>query len=413
MIELFFKTERALTRLRQGPLSPYMNLFAQQLADEGYRDAPARAQIGMIAEFSVWLKQHRVSIEQITPKHTERSLRCTAKRRLLHSTDPSALNRMLAILRQQGVIPTEAVVVLQPSPAELLRDQFVKYLLEERGLAQSTAFIYQKFVLDFLNGRFSEKDVSLTELNSIDIVSFVRQQARILRPKRAKLMTSALRSFFRFAHYRGLVVVDLTESVPKVLSWSMTEIPKALPASNVARALAACNRQNSRGRRDYAILLLLSRLGLRAGEVALLTLDDIDWDAGTITIRGKGNQQCKLPLPTDVGEAIANYLHNGRPQTKSRAVFFTVKAPIVAFTRQETVGHIVARVLNRAGIETPHKGAHQFRHCLAVEMLSQGSTLGEIGEILRHNSPQSTMIYAKVDLVSLRQLALPWPGCVR
>lgn len=409
-MDQFFDDAQTLARLRQGPLGPYLNEFAAQLSSEGYGVVAARRQIRVTADFSAWLKKNRVCAQQITPSHLEQFLKYIVRKRPLRSTDPAALKRMLAILRQQGVISNEVVVLLQPSPAELLRDEFVRYLRKERGLAKSSVFIYQKFVFLFLNDRFADGDVLLSELRPVDIVSFVRRQALSLRPKRAKLMMTAIRSFLHFLHYRGFVNVDLGAAVPKVISWSMAEIPRAMPVAHVVLVLAACNRQNARGRRDYAILLLLSRLGLRAGEVVSLTLDDIDWDSSSITIHGKGSQISKLPLPMDVGEALADYLQNGRPHTTSREIFFTVKAPLVALTKQESVGHVVARSLARAGIDTPRKGAHQLRHTLATEMLRQGASLEEIGEVLRHHSPQSTMIYAKVDLASLRQLALPWPG---
>jgi integrase/recombinase XerD len=409
-MDQFFGKVPTIQRLQQGPLSTYLNEFAAQLSSEGYGLVAARRQIQVTANFSAWLKKNRVSAQQITPGHVERFVKYLVRKRPLRSTDPAALKRMLAILRRQGVISNEDVVSLQPSSSELLQDEFVRYLFKERGLAKSSVFIYQTFVVFFLNDRFAGGDVLPSELSAADIVSFVRRQALSLQPKRAKLMMTAIRSFLRFLHYRGFVHVDLGAAIPKIISWSMAEIPRAMPVAQVALILAVCNRQNTRGRRDYAILLLLSRLGLRAGEVVSLTLDDIDWNASSITIHGKGSQISKLPLPTDVGEALADYLQKGRPQTTSRAMFFTVKAPIVALTKQQSVGHVVARSLARAGIDTPRKGAHQLRHTLATEMLRQGAWLEEIGEILRHQSPQSTMIYAKVDSASLRQLALSWPG---
>jgi integrase len=159
--------------------------------------------------------------------------------------------------------------------------------------------------------------------------------------------------------------------------------------------------------------LLLARLGLRAGEVAFLKLEDIDWEAGCLNVRGKGGYRSALPLPVEVGEAIATYLQTGRPASSSRFVFLRAKAPIQGFKSQIAVLSVVRHALARAGIDSPRKGAHQFRHALACEMLRQGASLPEIGQILRHRSPQTTAIYAKVDLASLRTLALPWPGGVR
>ncbi len=193
----------------------------------------------------------------------------------------------------------------------------------------------------------------------------------------------------------------------------MATIPRAIPADQARRLLAGISRRTATGRRDYAILLLLARLGLRASEVAFLELDDIDWKAGRLKVRGKGGQRTELPLPTDVGEAIVAYLQNGRPSSTSRRVFLRGKAPIRGFLSQQAIGSIVRHAIQRTGIDAPTKGAHQFRHALATQMLRHGASLTEIGEVLGHRSPETTKIYAKVDLTALRKLALPWPGGVR
>jgi site-specific recombinase XerD len=193
----------------------------------------------------------------------------------------------------------------------------------------------------------------------------------------------------------------------------MTSIPRAIPAHSVRQLLASIRRRTAMGRRDYAIVLLLARLGLRAGEVASLDLDDIDWDAGRVTVRGKGGQRTALPLPADVGGAIAMYLRHGRPRSTSRRVFLRAKAPIRGFLGQSAIGSLVRHALARAGVKAPTQGAHQFRHALATQMLRHGASLAEIGEVLRHRSAETTKIYTKVDLGTLRTLALPWPGGVR
>jgi site-specific recombinase XerD len=408
----FFKNPMVLGELRQGPLAHYLDIFASQLSAEGYGGEAGRRQLRLIGEFSWWLKKNRIQVEQISEIQTEKFLSYVRRKRPLKSTDPAAMKRLLSILLQERVIPVEPMTT-EPNSAERVASEFGEYLLKERGLTRSTVFHYGQFVNRFLTARFGDGRVALSELAQRDVVDFVRTQSKSLGHKRAKLMTSALRSFLRFAHYKGALESELAPAVPRVIGWSLSDVPKALPVKHVAQILEVCDRGNPRGRRDFAIVLLLSRLGLRAGEVAALTLDDIDWQEGSISICGKGGQTSKLPLPTDVGEAISEYIRNGRPQTISRSLFFTVKAPIVPLQRQETVGHIVARLLTRAGIDTPRKGAHQLRHTLATEMLQQGLSLEEVGELLRHHSAQSTMIYAKVDLLSLKKLALSWPGGVQ
>jgi site-specific recombinase XerD len=224
------------------------------------------------------------------------------------------------------------------------------------------------------------------------------------------LLTTALRSFLTYLRYEGQIATDLAAAVPAVANWSLPSMPKALPSEQVELLLTRCRRPTPMGRRDYAILLLLARLGLRAGEVASLTLEDIDWETGQVKVRGKGGRYSELPLPAEVGEAIAAYLQHGRPRCHSRTVFLRVSAPVGSFRDHRAVCLIVKHALARAGIQSPRKGAHQLRHALATQMLSRGASLAEIGELLRHSSPRTTSIYAKVDLTALRPLALPWPG---
>jgi integrase/recombinase XerD len=266
------------------------------------------------------------------------------------------------------------------------------------------------FIREFLADRIGNGIVSLARLTAADVVRFVQRQAPRLHLKRAKLLTTALRSFLRYVRYRGAVALDLAAAVPTVANWSMPSIPRAIGTDQVRQLLAGFDRHTAIGRRDYAIVLLLARLGLRAGEVAGLELDDIDWDSGQVSVRGKRGHRTALPLPTEVGAAIAAYLRHGRPQSPSRRVFLRSRAPIRGFLGQSGIGSMIRHALQRAGIQAPTTGAHQFRHALATEMLRHGASLAEIGEVLRHRSPQTTTIYAKVDLTALRALALPWPG---
>ena len=271
----------------------------------------------------------------------------------------------------------------------------------------------RSFIRRFLKDRFGDGPVTLSHLCAHDVVRFVQRQASRLHPKRAKLLTTALRSFLQYGRYCGKVKLDLGAAVPVVANWSMSSIPRAIAPEQVRQLLASIDRRTAMGRRDYAILLLLARLGLRSGEVTCLKLDDLDWKAGQLSVRGKSGQRSELPLPAEVGKAIAAYLRHGRPQSTSRRVFLRVKAPLRGFRGSCGVGSIVRHCLQRAGLDTPTYGAHQFRHGLATELLRQGASLGEIGELLGHHNPETTKIYTKVDLKALRTLALPWPGGVR
>ena len=409
-MDQYFKSPKTLLRLREGPLGIYLDSFARQLGDQGYARYSARLRLRLVADFSRWLKQQGQILDDLTPEHAERYLRYRyrAGRRRPRSDDAAALQRLLDLLRQKGVM-TEEVAPIVKTPAQQIADEFRLYLRQERMLAPTTVTYYLGFINLLLTDHFADGQVELYLLCAADIVGFVERQAACLNRKRAKVMTTALRSFLQYARYEGYSTA-LAAAVPSVANWAMASIPKSLPPEQVELVLAYCNRQTALGRRDYAILLLLARLGLRAGEMASLTLDDIDWQAGLIGVRGKGGHWSQLPLPVDVGEAVAAYLQDGRPSTTSRALFLRGRAPIISFKSPQGVGSLVKHALARAGIDSPRKGAHQFRHTLATGMLGRGASLAEIGELLRHRSPQTTAIYAKVDLTSLRTLALPWPG---
>jgi len=286
-------------------------------------------------------------------------------------------------------------------------------LAEERALAPSSVVIYKSWARRFLFAQFGDGEIDHVRLRPAVVIGFVQRQTTVIGQKACKLMTTALRAFFLFLRYQGYIELDLASAVPAVASWTMTTIPKSLPLDQVERLLNACRRDSATGRRDYAIILLMARLGLRAGEVALLTLDDINWQVGCITVHGKGGHLAQLPLPADVGEALVDYLKNGRPQANIRKVFLSAQAPIHGFSCNRRISMLVKEALERAGINSPRKGAHQLRHSLATGMLQRGASLREIGEVLRHRSLQSTAIYAKVDLNSLREVAMPWPGGVQ
>lgn len=407
-MEKYFNDYRTLSLLRQGPLKTYLYAFAVKLRDEGFGRGWICHQIRLAADFSRWLQLNRIALNAINTEHGKKYLTYRARKGRGKAGDPIIMTRLLNLLRQQGVIVEP--ILRKLTPVDQAANKFVSYLLAERSLASVTATRYGKFIRRFLNNRFGKKSVDLSILSSKDIVDFVQQEAAYLHVKESQMMTSALRSFLRYARYQGYIDIDLVAAVPTVANRSMATIPKSLPSEQVALVLEHCKRDTATGRRDYAILLLLARLGLRAGEVVSLTLDDIDWQAGCITVHGKGGHRAQLPLPIDVGEAIAAYLRDGRPRRSTRTLFLYAKAPLVGFKSQQVVGDVVDRALERAGIDSPRRGAHQFRHSLATEMLRRGASMAEIGQVLRHQSAQTTEIYAKVDLISLRSLALAWPG---
>jgi integrase/recombinase XerD len=402
-----------LSRAPEGHLASHIGPFARSLSKQGYSLYSIHHQVWLAACFSRWLKQQGVGLRSITSDHPPRYLRYRARYARPSQGDAAALRHLLEFLRSEGVIPAEKISASPLTPAERCTQGYEHHLREARGLASATILNYVPFIRSFLEDRFGDGPVNLSHLCAGDVVGFVQRQAPRLHQKRAKLLTSALRSFLQYARYLGKTKLDLAAAVPAVANWSMSSIPRAITADQIRQLLASIDRCTAMGCRDYAILLLFARLGLRSGEVTFLELDDIDWNVGKLSVRGKSGQRSDLPLSAEVGKAIAAYLRHGRPQSTSRRVFLRAKAPIRGFQGQSGVGSIVRHCLLRAGLDAPTYGAHQFRHGLATELLRQGASLGEIGELLGHRSPQTTKIYIKVDLDALRTLALPWPGGVR
>jgi integrase/recombinase XerD len=398
-----------LSRVPEGPIALHLGRFADSLTATGYSARWVHRQVLLGACFSRWLGHKSVSLEDIASDHMTLYLRHRSRSLRLRSGDHAALQHLLDFLRIEGTVPAEIRVVPQPSSIDRFVLAYEAHLRDDRALAAATIINYVPFVRDFLRHRFGAGDVKLARLSADDVVHFVRHEAPRLHRKRAKLMTTALRSFLRYARFCGEFHTDLAAAVPVVPNWSMTSIPRGIAPEQVRQLLASIDRRTANGRRDYAILLLLARLGLRSGEVVSVTLDDIDWETGQLSVHGKSGQRNALPLSAEVGRAIAAYLKRGRPRSTSRSVFLRAKAPVRALRGASAIGSIVRHSLLRSGVVAPTLGAHQFRHGLATEMLRRGASLGEIGDLLGHHNPQTTTIYTKVDIQALRELALPWP----
>ncbi len=409
MINQLFTFPSTIERLRQGPLSEHLDAYAASVAEQGYGLSSIRQQIGAIADFSRWLKQEQIDIQNLDSKTGGRFLRLRRRQQRLRRGDPKTLHRLLAMLCQVGIVKPHQLPVADNARTRIT-NEFRHYLLQERGLSPLTLLNYVPVVEQFLAERFHNRAPNFAILRAPDVTGFVMRHAHQLSPMRAKLMVTALRSFFGYLRNRGVITTDLAGCVPTVPNWSLSTLPRFLPSGDVERILKCCDRQTAVGRRNHAILLLLARLGVRAGEVVALNLDDIDWSTGQIAIRGKGGKSAQLPLADEVGEALAGYLRHDRPRSATRRVFIRHRAPLVGFGNSSTISSLVRRALKHAGVESAHTGAHVLRHSLATSLLRQGGSLDEIGELLRHQSPNTTAIYAKVDVTALHTLALPWPG---
>ncbi len=360
--------------------------------------------------FGRWLKRTGRELRDLDETATCEFLR-RLKRRYPKNAARATLRRLLAMLRRIGA--TAAVKAEKPRPSQQLVCDYEHFLLEQRNLSCQTVLPLRRFANRFLSEEFGDGRLNLSKLRAPDVTAFVQRHAHRHSPSEARRLVSATRSFMRYLHYKGLVDTDLSLAVPKVASWRLSTLPKHLPTAQVRQMLSHCDRNTPLGRRNYAILLLLARLGLRAGEVVTLNLEDIDWENARITVCGKGGKWAQLPLPADVARAIACYLRRDRPQCACRRLFIRNRAPIGGFYGANALASMVKRALAKAGVQSARKGAHLLRHSLATDMLRKGASLNEIGEVLRHKSSDTTAIYAKVDFNSLRRLALPWPGGAR
>jgi integrase/recombinase XerD len=313
-------------------------------------------------------------------------------------------------LRDQAVTDRPKPV-RDDSPPTLLLQHYETYLREEQGLTEETADNYLRFVSPLVRTCLlgSATGTVSSDIGVQQVRDYLLKSTRTLRPTTAQLVATALRSFLRFLFLRGEIAVDLTAAVPSVRRWRKATVHPYLRPEEVEQLLGACDRTTANGRRDHAVLLLLARLGMRAREVAAMEISDLRWRAGEFLVRGKGRVYQRLPLLPDVGAAIALYLRDGRPDSPCRKVFLRNDAPRIELGA-DAVGLIVRRALARAGLHPPRHGSHLLRFSLATHMIRRGATMTEIGEVLRHRSPETTEIYAKVDFEALRAVALPWLG---
>jgi site-specific recombinase XerD len=387
-----------------GPLEPFAAGFGAELAWLGYTPRSARTHLQLAAHLSRWLAGQGLDPTALTPSTVDRYLAARRASGYRAFRSLKALQPLLVYLRRLGAAP--AVMPDSAStPVEVMLERYRRYLLVERGLVVKAACGYVDLVRPFVCERVKAGD--LQDVTAGEVSSFLVAESRRLAPKTLQRLATALRSLLRFWHLDAVVGVSLVDAVPKV-AHRRGGLVRPLPPAQVDAMLALCDRGSRAGLRDYAMLTLLARMGLRCGEVAGLRLDDIDWRAGEITVRGKGNRQDRLPLPVDVGQCLVAYLHGGRPaDAVDRSVFIRLNAPHQGLT-SGGVTQVVAAAARRAGLGTIY--GHRLRHSAATSMLSAGAALAEIGQVLRHRRVLTTAAYAKVDTAALRTLARPWPG---
>lgn len=388
-----------------GPLASYAEGFWSWLASRAYSRSAAADRLYQFDQLSRWLAGEGLDVGDLTEELAKRFAQARRAGGVVSWSSPHSVTPPLEYLRLVGVAPP-AAPVCPAGPLEVLLADYGGYLSVERGLCDHTVFDgYVPAARVFLSGLDGSDGPELARMSAADVSSFLARECPGRSVSGARDLVCALRSLLRYLHLAGLVTKPLVWAVPSVADLRDRTLPRGLDPSAVCRLLASCDRRRLVGRRDFAILLLLSRLGLRAGEVAAITLDDIDWRAGMLLIHGKGSREDALPLPTDVGEALVSYLRR-RPRCEARALFLRVTAPRQGLNRC-TVGWVVRAACDRAAL--PRIGAHRLRHTAATQMLQAGASLPEIGQVLRHREQKTTAIYAKVDHAALRALARPWP----
>ena len=396
------------TRRKPGRMGPYVDGFGARLAELGYTPGTVRNVLKVAGQLGRWMAGEGVEVRQLDKAAIEAFARTCRARGARRVPSVRSFEPLLDYLRDEGVAMRATA---PPTPVEGFMGHYRTWLVVDRGLAAPTVLRYENLARRFLEERAAVAGSRFIEgLTGADVIAFLLQESARVSVGAAKGRVAELRSLLRFLYLKGFTPVALAAAVPPVAGWRDTGVPKGLASADVQRLLDSCDRAEAGGVRDFAILMLVARLGLRSIEVARLELGDIDWRAGEIGVRGKARRQDRLPLPCDVGEALTAYLCDARPSTPIRQVFLACKAPRRAI-RADLVSDVTRRACERAGLAPV--GAHRLRHALATEMLRRGATLVEVSKVLRHRDLATTLIYAKVDVTTLRRVAQPWPGAER
>ena len=410
MFEEFFDCPSRIQSLRNGPGGPLLEGFTRGLWQEGYAEITARRHIRAAEHLMYWTDREGIPISSFTARLLERFDRhldqCHCAR-YGHSDRLQLLNGarlFLKHLRGAGVITAPQIEITAQDP--VLFTEFCQWMRQQRGTTDPTLYDYSLSIRDLLK-RLGEDPV---RFDAHSLRQFVLEKSQQSGWAKAKKCTTALRMFLRFLIAEGKCAAGLDAAIPVVAHWRLSSLPRYVQPEEVERIVTSCDLNSPVGRRDRAILLLLARLGLRAGDILELRLSDIDWEGAEIYVSGKGHRQARLPLTQEVGYAIVDYLQDGRPQTDTDVLFIRSRAPSRPFASHCAISVIVSQAMRRAGVVCPSRGAaHILRHSAATSMLRHGASLQDIAAVLRHHSTETTEIYAKVDVTTLREIAQPWP----
>ena len=399
-------------KLIHGPYGKFSRVYAARLSEEGFTRQCTWRSLSLFRDLMDWHVGGGHDPKHLDEASIERFLHHRSQHWQINAGDRAALRRLLSALRGNGLIAAAPPVEL--TEQQQIVEGFSAYIINDRGLSHSASNRHALLARRFLQETYLEGPCEFATLNPELVIGYVERHALDGAADSGKAMCWSLRAFLRYLHLRGHIAVPLADCVPSIRRWRLAGLPTFMPPQKIQQVLDSCDRTTPIGLRDYAILMLLAKLGLRAGEVVALTLDDIDWRAGEILVHGKGRRQAVMPLRRDVGAAVVSYLRQGRPTSTSRHLFLRMLAPHVGFTSGCAITMIARQALGRAGIHGyAHHGAHLFRHSLATDLLRSGASFDEIGQLLRHESTDSTRIYAKLDIEKLRTLSQPWPGGVQ
>jgi len=397
--------------LDPGPLRPLVDQFASHLASLGYTALTGRGYCDAARHFAVWLQRSGVALAHVDDdacaSFANHHCRCPGIRRSDRVSAKYArrASRFVRFLSECGVIGR--LTLPGPTPLEPRVALFQDWLRQHRGIAVRTISKHGRMITRLLAALGTDP----AHYTAASIRQAILDEVKGTSAAHAKTMTTALRGYLRFLGASGACRPELMHAVPTIPQWRLSAMPRYLPAADVERMIASCNASKAHGVRDKAILLLLARLGLRAGDVLDLRLGHIRWAEGTLRVCGKGRREVCLPLPQEVGDAVLEYICRARPVSDSDAVFLRSSAPYQPFAGSSTISSLVRLALARAGIsDPPSRGANLLRHSAATSMLRAGATLDTIGAILRHRSATTTAHYAKVDVPMLLQVTQPWPG---
>ena len=414
MVETYFAAPHVLDRMRSGPTAPYLDALAAELQSQDYSRKSIRRQLHNADSFGWWLTKQNLSVAEITDAvvgryvggmHRSTRAGC-AKGYRAHNA--RGLPRLLNLLRGPGVTPPATQLVATVDPC---LQGFERYLERVRGVAPATRTGYLRETRGFLQHVFQEADPNWSRVGPEHVASYITMRAGQLTITCRRDPITPLRAFLRYMTSEGLLSASLECAIPPIRQWKHATLPTALSPDDLAKVLAVSHERTVKGLRNRAILLLLARLGLRAGEVRRICLEDIDWRQGNLLIRaGKNHRERILPLPEDVGEALIDYLQHGRPAHKGRAIFLTLDPPYRPLVSSAPISILARQAIESAGVRTARTGAHVFRHTVATHMVCGGATFKSVSDVLGHQTLGVTGIYAKLDLSSLAKVALPWPG---